>query len=353
MTSIVKDINWRITDNTIQSVTNQALDWSVTGTQPDGNISLALPLDVDRDILYDEDDPSSLWYFKLLRYNPNNIPDVRHLLGAIHSYYNAPITKEEFESADIYNEGDTIHANPMRAKVWFDSLTTTPQKGVYQLRFKYDLIREMSRIMALNKANPQHMQYISGYKNDGSYDILSGEELYHTYYIPPGDMHLLRLFYYPLTEHIHVPDGYVNAYKVLEKYQGRKHKKSFYDWINKILDQGIRIRYMEDGKPAGVRSILYIFTLLYFSRYLQVQPILFIDMEEYDNVSLTGAKLEFPQVLTNDYTVIAHTFAIKRDTPKAIAEIGHAVNSLRENNIIDYTTANAFMKDASEQLVRK
>ena len=77
------NINWNINTGTLpQNAANVAIDWIRTGVGPDGNIKLWFPLGSLTKILIP------------VNYKPHQLPDLFHLLGAIYSFYQSPLTDQ-------------------------------------------------------------------------------------------------------------------------------------------------------------------------------------------------------------------------------------------------------------------
>ncbi len=74
---------WNVNDNHMPlNLANVATNWSAWGLEPDGSIMFAYSLgDTHRTDVF-------------VKYDPNTMPTVAHILGAIRTYYFSPMTRE-------------------------------------------------------------------------------------------------------------------------------------------------------------------------------------------------------------------------------------------------------------------
>ncbi len=74
---------WYINNKLPIGLINVATKWQTWGIQPDGTIQIVYQIDYDGKVHVSR------------RYDPNQIPTIVHIYGAIHTFYKSPMTTED------------------------------------------------------------------------------------------------------------------------------------------------------------------------------------------------------------------------------------------------------------------
>ena len=78
---------WYINEEPPEGFTNANTDWQKWGVQSDGNIQLTFPLNIVG--------PVDVQVLVSRRYDPKQMPTILHIMGAIRTFYQSPMTTED------------------------------------------------------------------------------------------------------------------------------------------------------------------------------------------------------------------------------------------------------------------
>ncbi len=103
---------WYINDQLPEGFTNVNTKWQTWGIQPDGTIQIIYQIDFDGKVHVSR------------RYDPNQIPTILHILGAINSFYQSPMTTEDAQL--LFNNSKENTKGWMKTRSFLQGKSTAP-----------------------------------------------------------------------------------------------------------------------------------------------------------------------------------------------------------------------------------